>query len=46
MEEEEERYGDVLRAAAVPRHLKQGRCVAAAALVVVWKERKGAKGHK
>lgn len=44
VEEEEERQGDVVRVAAVPRHLKQGSCVAAAALVVVWKERKGEKG--
>lgn len=43
VEEEEERHGDVICAAAVPGHLKQGSCVAAAALVVIWKERKGAK---
>ena len=46
VEEEEERQGDVVRAAAVARHLKQGRCVAAAALVVVWKERERAKGDE
>lgn len=38
MEEEEERQGDVVRAAAVPGHLKEGSRVAAAALIVVWKE--------
>lgn len=37
MEEEEERQGDVIGAAPVSCHLKQGSRVAAAALVIVWK---------
>lgn len=35
MEQEEERQGDVIGAAAIPRHLKEWSCVAAAALVIV-----------
>lgn len=35
VEEEEERHGDVVGAAAVPGHLKERGCVAAAALVVI-----------
>lgn len=44
VEEEEERQGDVIRVAAVPGHLKQGSRVTAAALIVVWTEKRGVKG--
>lgn len=39
MEEEEQRQGDVICVTAVAGHLKQGRCVTAAAFVVIWKKR-------
>lgn len=39
MEQEEERQGDVIGAAAIPRHLKEWSCVAAAALVIVCNDR-------
>lgn len=38
VEEEEERHGDVIRAAAIPGHLKQWGGVTAAALVVIWEQ--------
>lgn len=38
VEEKEERNGDVVGVASVSGHLKQGSCVAAAALIIIWKE--------
>lgn len=43
VEQEEEWQGDVICVAAISGHLKERSCVAAAALVIVWKECKSVK---